>query len=152
MSISSSFRANHQLSKPTATTLAWTNWDTTPREHCIQVPMIRIVQLVYLTLPVYVGNMAPPFVKYWRWWNRPISERWLGSHKTVLGFALGIAAAILTTLATFRRKNDFSEIGRRGIRRADEPPLGERRRRIRLGVERRGEGFSYRLLRERNRC
>ena len=60
--------------------------------------MNRTVELVYLMLPIYMANMAPPFVKYWHWWNRPISERWLGSHKTVLGFTFGIAAAILTTL------------------------------------------------------
>lgn len=60
--------------------------------------MFRIVELVYLMLPIYLANMAPPFVKYWRGWNRPINERWLGSHKTVLGFTFGIAAAILTTL------------------------------------------------------
>lgn len=64
--------------------------------------MIRIVELVYLMLPIYIANMAPPFVKYWHWWNRPISERWFGSHKTVLGFSVGIAAAILTTLVQSR--------------------------------------------------
>ena len=65
-------------------------------------PMIRIIELLYMMLPIYVANMAPPFVKYWRWWNRPISKRWLGSHKTVLGFFLGIAAAILTALLQSR--------------------------------------------------
>ena len=64
--------------------------------------MIRLIELLYMMLPIYVANMAPPFVKYWRWWNRPISKRWLGSHKTVLGFFLGIAAAILTTLLQSR--------------------------------------------------
>lgn len=64
--------------------------------------MTRIVELLYMMLPIYVANMAPPFVKYWRWWNRPISKRWLGSHKTVVGFFLGIAAAILTVLLQSR--------------------------------------------------
>jgi len=64
--------------------------------------MIRIVELLYMMLPIYVANMAPPFVKYWRWWNPPINKRWLGSHKTVLGFFLGIAAAILTALLQSR--------------------------------------------------
>jgi CDP-2,3-bis-(O-geranylgeranyl)-sn-glycerol synthase len=42
--------------------------------------------------------MAPPFVKYWSGWNRPISRRWLGDHKTVVGFLLGVTVAIATTL------------------------------------------------------
>src|SRR2546425_12890628 len=48
--------------------------------------------------PAYVANMAPPFVRYWKGWNRPISRRWLGTHKTVLGVVLGVVAATLTTL------------------------------------------------------
>ena len=53
-----------------------------------------LLALVYLMAPAYLGNMAAPFVKYWKGWNRPISERWLGAHKTVaaLGLALGIGA------------------------------------------------------------
>jgi CDP-2,3-bis-(O-geranylgeranyl)-sn-glycerol synthase len=39
--------------------------------------------------------MAPPFLKYWRGWNPPIARRWLGSHKTVLGFGAGIGVAVL---------------------------------------------------------
>src|SRR3989440_3947403 len=49
--------------------------------------------------PAYVANMAPPFVRYWRGWNRPISRRWLGTHKTVLGFVVGVLAAMLVTFA-----------------------------------------------------
>jgi len=49
--------------------------------------------------PAYVANMSPPLVKYWRAWNRPISPRWLGSHKTVMGFAAGLLGAMATTLA-----------------------------------------------------
>ena len=47
--------------------------------------------------PAYVANMSPPLVKYWRAWNRPISPRWLGGHKTVVGFAAGLLGAIATT-------------------------------------------------------
>jgi CDP-2,3-bis-(O-geranylgeranyl)-sn-glycerol synthase len=47
--------------------------------------------------PAYVANMSPPLVKYWRAWNRPISPRWLGSHKTVVGFAAGLLSAMTTT-------------------------------------------------------
>jgi len=49
--------------------------------------------------PAFLANMAPPFVKYWKGWNRPISARWLGSHKTVMGFVLGIGVAVIATLA-----------------------------------------------------
>jgi CDP-2,3-bis-(O-geranylgeranyl)-sn-glycerol synthase len=59
--------------------------------------MLRLAQLFYLMLPVYFANMAPPFVKYWSGWNRPISRRWLGDHKTVVGFLLGVAVATVIT-------------------------------------------------------
>ena len=58
--------------------------------------MKRLAELVYLMLPVYAANMAAPFARYWPWRNPPISERRLGSHKTTVGFALGVAAAVLT--------------------------------------------------------
>jgi CDP-2,3-bis-(O-geranylgeranyl)-sn-glycerol synthase len=61
------------------------------------VRMLRIVELMYLMLPVFIANMAPPFVKFWPGWNGPISPRWLGEHKTVVGFAFGVAAATATT-------------------------------------------------------
>ncbi|SFN47666.1 Putative integral membrane protein DUF46 [Dokdonella immobilis] len=53
--------------------------------------------LAYLMAPAYLANMAPPFVRYWRGWNRPIHARLLGTHKTVVGAALGIAVALLAT-------------------------------------------------------
>lgn len=56
--------------------------------------MTHVLQLLYLMLPIYIANMAPPFVKYWHGWNRPISLRHLGSHKTVVGFALGVVMAV----------------------------------------------------------
>lgn len=52
------------------------------------------ITLAYLMIPAYLANMAPPFVKYWRGWNRPISRRWLGDHKTVMGFAFGILTGL----------------------------------------------------------
>jgi len=61
-----------------------------------------VVQLLYFMAPAYAANMAPPFVRYWRGWNRPISRRWLGAHKTVLGFALGVLAAVTTTFIQSR--------------------------------------------------
>ena len=54
----------------------------------------RLLQLSYLMLPAYAANMAPPFVKYWRGWNRPIAARHLGHHKTVVGFAAGVCAGV----------------------------------------------------------
>jgi CDP-2,3-bis-(O-geranylgeranyl)-sn-glycerol synthase len=64
--------------------------------------VVRIVQLVYFVAPAYLANMAPPFVRYWRLWNRPINVRWLGSHKTVVGFGFGVLAALVTTLIQSR--------------------------------------------------
>jgi CDP-2,3-bis-(O-geranylgeranyl)-sn-glycerol synthase len=55
--------------------------------------MDRLLPLLYLMLPVYAANMAPPFVRFWPAPARPISERWLGSHKTWLGVAFALAAA-----------------------------------------------------------
>ncbi len=62
----------------------------------------HVVQLLYFLLPAYLANMAPPFVKYWKGWNRPISRRWLGDHKTVAGFAVGVLAALAATYAQSR--------------------------------------------------
>jgi CDP-2,3-bis-(O-geranylgeranyl)-sn-glycerol synthase len=52
--------------------------------------------------PAYIANMAPPFVRYWSGWNRPISQRWLGSHKTVMGFGIGVLAAVAVTFVQSR--------------------------------------------------
>ncbi|MEG3791153.1 CDP-archaeol synthase [Lysobacter sp. CCNWLW3] len=59
----------------------------------------RLLQLLYFMAPAYFANMAPPFVRYWKGWNRPIHARSLGDHKTVVGFALGVLAAVATTAA-----------------------------------------------------
>ena len=59
----------------------------------------RVVQLLYLMLPAYFANMTPPFVRFWPGWNRPVSERWLGSHKTVVGALAGVSVAIVVALA-----------------------------------------------------
>lgn len=47
--------------------------------------------------PAYLANMAPPFVRFWTGWNRPIHVRLLGRHKTVVGFALGVGVGVLAT-------------------------------------------------------
>ncbi len=54
----------------------------------------HIMQLMYFMLPAYLANMTPPFVRFWKGWNRPISRRWLGDHKTVVGFISGIIVAL----------------------------------------------------------
>jgi CDP-2,3-bis-(O-geranylgeranyl)-sn-glycerol synthase len=68
---------------------------------------MRLVEVVYALLPAYVANMAAPFAKFWPGWNRPISHRWLGDHKTVVGFLLGIAAAILTSYLQSRSSSSL---------------------------------------------
>jgi len=62
----------------------------------------RIARLVYFMAPAYVANMAPPLIRYWRGWNRPISVRSLGGHKTVVGFGAGVLAAVVVTRAQSR--------------------------------------------------
>lgn len=62
----------------------------------------RIARLVYLMAPAYIANMTPPFVRFWPGWNRPISERWLGAHKTVLGVVAGVVTALLVSLVQAR--------------------------------------------------
>jgi CDP-2,3-bis-(O-geranylgeranyl)-sn-glycerol synthase len=58
---------------------------------------VPLLELLYLMLPAYAANMAAPFARFWPGWNRPISRRWLGDHKTVVGFLLGVTAAVLTS-------------------------------------------------------
>lgn len=57
--------------------------------------LYRIAQLVYLMAPAYAANMAPPFSRFLPGWNAPISERWLGAHKTVVGAMAGITTALV---------------------------------------------------------
>jgi CDP-2,3-bis-(O-geranylgeranyl)-sn-glycerol synthase len=53
-------------------------------------------------LPAYAANMSAPFARFWPGWNRPINERHLGAHKTVVGFALGVAAGVGAAYAQSR--------------------------------------------------
>ena len=57
----------------------------------------HLLPLLYFMAPAYLANMAPPFVRYWKGWNRPIHARTLGEHKTVVGYSLGVLIAIVTT-------------------------------------------------------
>jgi CDP-2,3-bis-(O-geranylgeranyl)-sn-glycerol synthase len=56
--------------------------------------VLHLLQLAYFMAPAYLANMAPPFLRFWKGWNRPIHLRLLGSHKTVLGFVLGVATGV----------------------------------------------------------
>src|SRR2546430_9192871 len=76
--------------------------------------LFRVLQLVYFMAPAYLANMAPPFVRYWKGWNRPISRRWLGAHKTVLGFAAGVLAATLVTFVQWLVRLARAVVGLRG--------------------------------------
>lgn len=69
---------------------------------------MHLAQLLYLMLPVYLANMAPPFVRFWRGWNPPISIPLLGSHKTVVGFAAGVAVAVAVAFIQSRLRWDGS--------------------------------------------
>src|SRR6478672_1980906 len=64
----------------------------------------RLLELVWLFIPAYCANMAPPFVKYWRGWNRPINRNWLGDHKTVVGFSMGVLVGTLTAFIQAQEK------------------------------------------------
>ncbi len=55
------------------------------------------LRLLYFMLPAYAANMSAPFSRYWHGPNPPINARLLGSHKTVVGFGMGILAAIVVT-------------------------------------------------------
>jgi CDP-2,3-bis-(O-geranylgeranyl)-sn-glycerol synthase len=39
--------------------------------------------------------MTPPFTRFVPEWNAPISERWLGAHKTAVGATAGVLMALL---------------------------------------------------------
>lgn len=67
-----------------------------------QFIVLHLAKLMYFMAPAYAANMAPPFIRYWTSWNRPISERWLGAHKTVIGFAAGVLTAVIITYVQSR--------------------------------------------------
>jgi CDP-2,3-bis-(O-geranylgeranyl)-sn-glycerol synthase len=52
-----------------------------------------LLALAYVLGPAYFANMAAAFAKFWPGWNRPISRRWLGDHKTVVGCLFGVTTA-----------------------------------------------------------
>jgi CDP-2,3-bis-(O-geranylgeranyl)-sn-glycerol synthase len=71
---------------------------------------MHLAQLMYLMLPVYLSNMAPPFVRFWHGWNPPISVTLLGSHKTVVGFAMGVAVGVAVTYLQSRLQWEGSRL------------------------------------------
>ena len=64
--------------------------------------MASALQLLHLMLPVYAANMAAPFARLLPGEPRPISQRWLGAHKTWRGCALALLAATATAWAQSR--------------------------------------------------
>lgn len=64
--------------------------------------LYKATRLLYRRLPAFLANMAPPFVKYWLGWNRPISERWLGAHKNFIGVAFGRVVTIIPAFVQSR--------------------------------------------------
>ena len=70
----------------------------------------HLLALLYFMAPAYLANMAPPFVRYWKGWNRPIHARTLGEHKTVLGYSLGVLVAIATIAVQTGIDVDFALI------------------------------------------
>jgi CDP-2,3-bis-(O-geranylgeranyl)-sn-glycerol synthase len=63
--------------------------------------LTRAFQLLYFMAPAYVANMAAPLTRYWRGWNRPISTRWFGGHKTAIGFVAGVLGALGTSFLQY---------------------------------------------------
>jgi CDP-2,3-bis-(O-geranylgeranyl)-sn-glycerol synthase len=59
----------------------------------------RLIQLLELLLPVYAANMAAAFARFFPRAAVPISTRWLGGHKTWLGYGFAIGAAMLVAAA-----------------------------------------------------
>ncbi len=62
-----------------------------------------MLQLLYFMLPAYFANMSPVFGRFFlKNFNTPVSQRYLGSHKTWKGFILGILAAIIVSFVQFK--------------------------------------------------
>ena len=58
-----------------------------------------MAELVWLMIPAYCANMAPPFVRFWHGWNPPINDALFGAHKTVVGFAVAVLVALIVSFA-----------------------------------------------------
>lgn len=64
--------------------------------------MVTLIQLLYLMIPAYVANMAPPVLAKYSPWNAPMDFgfslggiRIFGDHKTWAGFVVGVLAALI---------------------------------------------------------
>jgi CDP-2,3-bis-(O-geranylgeranyl)-sn-glycerol synthase len=77
--------------------------------------MHAVPELLWAMLPAYCANMAPPFLRFWPGWNRPISVRWLGEHKTVMGFLAGVATGALAGYALSRIGWETSVVASRDL-------------------------------------
>jgi CDP-2,3-bis-(O-geranylgeranyl)-sn-glycerol synthase len=56
---------------------------------------IRIIELIVMMAPAYIANMAPTFLRFWHGPNPPVSQKWLGDHKTIGGFIVATFAGIV---------------------------------------------------------
>jgi CDP-2,3-bis-(O-geranylgeranyl)-sn-glycerol synthase len=72
--------------------------------------LTHLAHLAYLMLPAYAANMTPPFVRFWKGWNRPIHLASLGAHKTVVGFLSGVLMAVVATALQYAIDASFSLI------------------------------------------
>ena len=63
----------------------------------MRAPLLHALHLLYVMVPAWLANMAPPFARYWPQWNRPVHARWFGTHKTILGLLLAAGTGILVT-------------------------------------------------------
>ncbi len=62
--------------------------------------MINLLKIIWFFLPAYTANISASIFKIEKL-NRPISEKYFGSHKTYSGFFSGIIFALL--IASFQR-------------------------------------------------
>ncbi len=51
--------------------------------------LLLVVKSLYFFLPAYIANMAPVLFRWIPWGGKPISEKYLGSHKTWRGLVVG---------------------------------------------------------------
>jgi CDP-2,3-bis-(O-geranylgeranyl)-sn-glycerol synthase len=82
--------------------------------------MVSLLQVLYLMIPAYVANMAPPLLAKYSPWNAPMDfglsldgVRVFGDHKTWAGFVVGVLAALIVGTAMFHIywPFEFSGIG-----------------------------------------
>lgn len=72
--------------------------------------IVSIPEVLYLFLPAFIANGAPVVARKIPGiasWTTPIWVRAFGANKTYRGFAIGVAAAIITALLQFSLRNQW---------------------------------------------